>query len=223
MINRELKVEIETFYQETEKWNLQNSKMSHINHILNDLEEKFELLNASLKETKTSDKKKDIISILDDFLNRTNINQKRNKDYIWIIENAKNEISALQNNKDLCIQIALNKSHNIEKKLVNTFYLVAYTDNYSYNKIEPIVKIYDDFGTHDSISFVLGHLAYDSTACSSTQVRVVNKKGVFTDSTNCNWLSIRRVKGMNKFEGKFYYEMNGKAEIMSFEEEIYIK
>ena len=221
-INKELNLEINSFYNQSEEWNLDNSNMSHINRVLENLRREFDLLNSSIIKTETTVKKNGVIEVLDNFINRKRVNQKRNKDYLWIIIKARDEIEILKNNENLCSQITLNKSHTIEMNLVNTLYLTAYTNNYTFNKAEPIVKIVEDFSTEDSISFILAHFAYDSTAFSTTQVSVINEKGVFKDSA-INWLSIPRIKGINTFKGKYYFEMNGKAEVMSFEEEIYVK
>ena len=224
IINKKLNIEIDKFYNQSESWNLQNSKMSEIKIVLNNLEEQFDLLNSSILHSEPKNEKKQIIKVLDAFINKMEMNEKNNKEHLWIINNAKNELYDLVNNIDLCDEIALNKSHSIEKTLVNSFYLIAYTDAYSFNKIEPIVSVYyDQINFTDTINFALGHLAYDSTACSITQVTVTNDNGVYKDSTNCNWLSIPRVKGLNLFEGEFHYQMYGKKEVMSFSEEIYIK
>lgn len=223
IVNDNIILKIEKYNLKSDNWNLENIRMMRMKEIITEIHDSFILLNTSLKDKSDhNDSKNKIVLKIEHFIDKTSYENWNNKEYIWILEDAKSELKNINFAEENCIEMNLNKSLTIEENLISTLYLLGYSDNYCFNKMEPIVKSYNINDMKDTISFTIGHYAYDSTQCNTVSYEISNLNGVIKDSTDCNWFEVQRVQGLNKFNGMFYYDMFGKTNEIKFYQEVII-
>lgn len=217
---------IKEYYNKIESWNLNNWRMKFLEGYISNFQIGFDSLNQSIinrDELLFNSSKESIHEEINYFLTHTSeVKPWINNEYFWIIQKAKNDIKSLIASEK-CFEVDLINSLEIEEKLVSTFYLLGYSDQYCFNKMEPIVHSFDLNSKKDTLSFTIGNYAYDSTLCAKVVYEASSDNLLIKDSTNCNWFDIPRKSGDYMFKGRYYTEFYGKKHELDFKQELFIK
>lgn len=223
-IVNELSIEIQEYYTEIHHWDEHNARMRFLKPHIEIFEEEFSRIQTSIEsqdELSFTESKATLLDQISIFLYWTsNIEIWVNNQYFWIIERIKTDLNkfTLHTKGEVCSEIDKLKSYQIEKELISTFYLLGYSDQYCFNKSEPILKPSKWVGVNDTTSFTVGHFAYDSTECSKLNVRIENGNNVIEDSSSCNWIHVpdNMLSGANTFKGTVKFYLYGKEFTRAF-------
>jgi|GEM_PF-2176293 len=222
---------INDYYEKIDKWNIENVnwRMKFLKKFTTIYRIGFDSLNKSIKNRNLdlfTESKSNILNEISSFLEHTTeVEPWVNNQYFWVIEKAKDDISKLTISEKH-IEIELMESHEIEESLISTFYLLGYSDQYCFNKMEPFVHSYDinsDYRMNqDTNSYGVYSLAFDSVSYSKISYQVSNGHFSLKDS-NINHFDIPRKSGINNYTVTYYPYYYGKEHIWEFDQDIFIR
>ena len=227
-VNDNRTTSINKFYNEVENWPESNWRMRFLKPYVSNFKITFTHLKNSLKTPdigKFQLSKNDILNNVSWFMKATTEDQVWiNNDYFWIIQDTKDEIESFpfQNDKG-CSEAQILEVLEFEERLVSTFYMMGFNDQYCFNKMEPTFNQVHFFGENDTTSISVGFYAYDSVQCYKLNYSLETSKYQIEDSTDCNWFFLPDGTGSTKIRGAVVYSLYGKKRTIEFDKEFYVK
>jgi len=218
---------ISEYYDQIDEWNTSNNRMRFLLNFTDQFSSGFDKIYSSIENNNQdgyNDSRIEVSGSIKTFFTLTLHDKWLNNEYFWIIEKSLEELENKEFNiRNECSELTRIEILEIEESLISVFYLMGYNDQYCFSKSEPGFRTYDLTKQSDTISYTIGHYAYDSTECAKISSTVSWNGGELNDSTNCNWFEIPRKPGLHKFKGTIYYQMFGEERQSDFNEEILIK
>lgn len=224
--NQILEDKVAQLHQKINEWPESNERMNVIQKLSSEISNELELLIIAIEGKNNSAleiSKKQLEQLISEFLFLNQVvDPTKNDDFFWIFENCKNDIINLNVDNENMNQV-LNDLKNIEFSIISTLYMMGYTDQYAFNKMEPIANQWNFKMNPDSTAITVGFYCYDSTQCSKIKYTITTDKYQIQDSTNCNWIFVPNNIGKIQLEGSLEYQMFGKQFKTKFNDEIVVE